>query len=56
MNRLIIHIDLPVDERLGKLTEDDAKEAAKQAYKAARRALVNFTPYNADDFTFKIEN
>jgi len=55
MNHLIITIDLPVDERLGKLTESDAAEAAKQAYKAARKVILNFTQYNEDDYTFKIE-
>lgn len=55
MNHLIITIDLPVDERLGRLDETEAEEAAKQAYKAARRALTNFTKYDEDDVTFKIE-
>lgn len=56
MNHLKIEIDLPVDERMGKLTEHEAKEAAAQAYRAARRALVNFTVYNENDFTYKIED
>lgn len=56
MNHLIINIDLPVDERLGKLTGSEAKEAAKQAYKAARKALAHFTNYDEDDYIVKIED
>lgn len=56
MNHLIITIDLPVDERQGKLTEYEAQEAAKQAYKAARSSISSFTKYNTDDYTFKIED
>ncbi len=55
MNHLKITIDLPVDERLGKLREHEAKEAAKQAHKAARVSLLHFTAFNEDDFTFVIE-
>lgn len=55
MNHLIITIDLPVDERLGKLQQHEAEEAAKQAYIAARKALAHFTLCNWNDLTFKIE-
>lgn len=55
MNHLIIAIDLTVSETQGKLTEHEAEEATKQAYKAARKAVCNFTAYNESDFAFKIE-
>ena len=56
MKHLIITIELPVDESMYSLTEQDAKEAAKQAHKAARSALPQFTPYDEDDFSYKIED
>jgi hypothetical protein len=56
MKYLIITIEIPVDEtRGGLLTLYEAKESAKQAYKSARKALQQFTLYNEDDFSFKIE-
>lgn len=56
MKHLIITIELPVGKRCEPLTLSDAKEATKQAYKAARKALPQFTMYNEDDFSFKIED
>ena len=55
MNHLIITIDLPVDERLGVLSEGEAREAARQAYKAVRKTFPHFTMYDETNFTFKIE-
>lgn len=55
MKHLIITIDLPVTEKFGELTEAEAKQAANDAYKAARAAVLHWTPYNKEDFTFKIE-
>lgn len=56
MKHLIVRIDIPVDERREPLTLSEAKEAAKQAYKAVRKALPQFTAYNEDDFSFEIES
>ncbi len=56
MNHLIITIDLPVDERMGKLLEHEAEFATKEAYKAARKALLHFTGHSDEDYSFKIES
>ena len=55
MTHLIITIDLPVNESREPITSSEAKEAAKQAYKATRKALPQFTAYNEEDISFKIE-
>lgn len=56
MKHLIITIDLPIDEdKIGKLTEHESQWAASEAYKAARKNLLHWTPYNKEDFSFKIE-
>ena len=54
MTHLTITIELPVDTKNCKLTEAEAKWAANEAYKAARKSLAYWTPYNKEDFTFKI--
>lgn len=56
MKHLTITIDIPVDVKDAELVEYQAKHAANEAYKAARKALPYWTPYNKEDFTFKIEN
>jgi len=55
MKHLKITIDLPVDEKQWALTDDQAKYAAKEAHKAVRKALLQFTPYSEDDVTYEIE-
>jgi len=55
MKHLIITIDLPVSEKVGDLTEEEAQRAANEAYKAARSAIIHWIRYDKDDFTFKIE-
>lgn len=56
MHHLKITIDIPVSEQIGKLSEAEAKEAAKQAYISARKAIINWTQYNENDYTFEIED
>jgi len=56
MKHMIINIDIPVTEKFGDLTEHEAKEAAKQAYIAVRKSLPQWTAYNENDVTFKIES
>lgn len=56
MTHLIITIELKVsDNYANPLVDFEANEAAKQAYKAARKALTQFTAYDENDFEFTIE-
>lgn len=54
MTHLTITIEIPVDCKWNTLQEHEAKHAANEAYKAARKELAYWTPYNNEDFTFKI--
>lgn len=55
MKHLIITIDILVIEKFGELTEEEAKEAGKQAYIAARESLPHWTNYDLENLTIKIE-
>lgn len=54
MTHLTITIEIPVDTKGMKLEEHEAQYAANEAYKAARKSLAHWTPYNNYDFTFEI--
>lgn len=57
MKHLIITIELVVDDsKFDGLTKEEAKESAKQAYIAARKALPHFTAYDENDFCYEIES
>lgn len=55
MTHLIITIEIPVNTKGSILEEYEAQYSANEAYKAARKALPHWTPYNKEDFTFEIK-
>lgn len=55
MTHLKITIEIPVDTKNSILTEIEAQWAANEAYKAARKSLPYWTPYNKEHFTSQIE-
>lgn len=54
MTHLTINIEIPIDCKGNPLEEHEAEYAAFEAYKAARKAILYWTQYSRDDFTFKI--